>query len=432
MLQERCYRRLLLTLVTAAGLFGARPALAVDPQLLESAYWRFEEGVADGYVPAPPVAEQGSDGPGGIYTNTALDSINQNHMRAFNVDTAPKYVNYSLPPTPLKSGASNTLAWEVDGSSTGGRDVYTINKNIQNGIIGGGFDDDNVDETPPIPSTTTGFTLEAAFNVFDLSSTRAIIAKEGRPGLEQANNGGQVGDEVFQSLPTLTLKVRGPQFEGDPDAGKLQIELFDGAGNLKSVMTGESVAVGQWVYAAVTNDGETLSLYLDRNNGQGYQLVGSEALDGALFQGMNHDDASWNKNWTIGRSVYGGIDDGTPADWFNGLIDEVRLTNEVLPVTDFLFYQEPAGLDGDFNADGVVDGADFLKWQRGESPNPLSADDLTAWRTNYGAGPGAAAAAGAVPEPAAATLLGLALGGAAIKRRRSSYKTTPPRAATGL
>jgi len=31
----------------------------------------------------------------------------------------------------------------------------------------------------------------------------------------------------------------------------------------------------------------------------------------------------------------------------------------------------------DFNDDGVADGSDFLLWQRGESPNPLSQNDLT-------------------------------------------------------
>lgn len=45
-----------------------------------------------------------------------------------------------------------------------------------------------------------------------------------------------------------------------------------------------------------------------------------------------------------------------------------------------------AGLAGDFNFDGDIDGADFLLWQRGGSPNSLSADDLAAWQTNFGAG----------------------------------------------
>ncbi|MEM9659538.1 MAG: hypothetical protein AAF961_14355, partial [Planctomycetota bacterium] len=36
---------------------------------------------------------------------------------------------------------------------------------------------------------------------------------------------------------------------------------------------------------------------------------------------------------------------------------------------------------GDFNSDALVNGADFLVWQRGGSPNPLSASDLAEWET---------------------------------------------------
>jgi hypothetical protein len=53
---------------------------------------------------------------------------------------------------------------------------------------------------------------------------------------------------------------------------------------------------------------------------------------------------------------------------------------------------------GDFDTDGDVDGRDFLAWQRGESPAPLSATDLTDWQNNYGTGGGLASFA-AVPEP---------------------------------
>ena len=54
---------------------------------------------------------------------------------------------------------------------------------------------------------------------------------------------------------------------------------------------------------------------------------------------------------------------------------------------------------GDFNCDGFVDGDDFLAWQRGESPSPLSAIDLADWEANYGMSP-LSAAVRAVPEPA--------------------------------
>jgi hypothetical protein len=84
----------------------------------------------------------------------------------------------------------------------------------------------------------------------------------------------------------------------------------------------------------------------------------------------------------------------------------------------FVVTEIGGGLAGDFNGDTVVDGADFLVWQRGGSPNPLSAGDLDLWKANFGTS-AAAPAVGAVPEPSAALL---AIGAVAalgfVKRRR--------------
>ncbi|MCA9237637.1 MAG: hypothetical protein KDA44_19325 [Planctomycetales bacterium] len=60
--------------------------------------------------------------------------------------------------------------------------------------------------------------------------------------------------------------------------------------------------------------------------------------------------------------------------------------------------------------DGRVDGADFLAWQRGESPTAGSPADLATWQANFGVGattPGAAV----VPEPGSFALWGLAWAG---------------------
>ncbi|QDT75094.1 lectin-like protein [Lacipirellula limnantheis] len=78
----------------------------------------------------------------------------------------------------------------------------------------------------------------------------------------------------------------------------------------------------------------------------------------------------------------------------------------------------PTTVGGDFNLDGKVDGADFLVWQRGGSPNPLSPADLATWKGSYGS---ATPVVGAVPEPAS---IGLALAAAGLvagcaRRRRS-------------
>jgi hypothetical protein len=68
---------------------------------------------------------------------------------------------------------------------------------------------------------------------------------------------------------------------------------------------------------------------------------------------------------------------------------------------------ESASAPGDFNEDGRVDGRDFLLWQRGGSPSPLSAADLADWRANYDGPLEFLNAAQAVPEPGTVCLVGL-------------------------
>lgn len=71
---------------------------------------------------------------------------------------------------------------------------------------------------------------------------------------------------------------------------------------------------------------------------------------------------------------------------------------------DLSFANQP----GDFDLDGDVDGRDFIIWQRGDSPNPLDADDLADWQTNFGSG--LITANTSVPEPSLSTMfLGLAI-----------------------
>jgi hypothetical protein len=83
---------------------------------------------------------------------------------------------------------------------------------------------------------------------------------------------------------------------------------------------------------------------------------------------------------------------------------------------------------GDFNRDGVVDGADFLQWQRefgtagapglgadGNRDGLINATDLAIWKSRYGAD---LAAVVAVPEPTGCvTMTALAIGAFLLRRR---------------
>jgi hypothetical protein len=67
------------------------------------------------------------------------------------------------------------------------------------------------------------------------------------------------------------------------------------------------------------------------------------------------------------------------------------------PVADTVLWLKPfaggqglGAAQGNFDADGDVDGRDFLVWQRGGSPGGVgSATDLAAWQSNYGTSGGA-------------------------------------------
>lgn len=76
---------------------------------------------------------------------------------------------------------------------------------------------------------------------------------------------------------------------------------------------------------------------------------------------------------------------------------------------------DTGGPDADVIDDGIVDGEDFLAIQRGDFPGVTIAD----WEAQYGTAGGAVASVGAVPEPTALLLFGMALTLAGCVRRKA-------------
>jgi hypothetical protein len=101
--------------------------------------------------------------------------------------------------------------------------------------------------------------------------------------------------------------------------------------------THEAVAVdlalqeNHWYHTAATSDGRNLRLYVDILDGRGYQLRATRALpqSGSTALGKSTDTCSWS----IGRGKRG----RNPAEWFQGCIDEVRISDVALAPSRFLF-----------------------------------------------------------------------------------------------
>lgn len=118
--------------------------------------------------------------------------------------------------------------------------------------------------------------------------------------------------------------------------------------------------------------------------------AGREVLAGVLAHEIGHN-LGLSHNTTAENLMQSGGDGAKGQRLSAAQITTVLSSRFTVPL--------PQAKPGDFNGDGVVDGSDFLSWQRGRSPAPLSPGDLAEWKANFG-GSGSTAA----PEPSGLVL----------------------------
>jgi hypothetical protein len=161
-------------------------------------------------------------------------------------------------------------------------------------------------------------------------------------------------------------------------------------------------------------------------NGANHDFVSNQFLGGLAAPANNlGSDGNGNflyadKNLDADLTVDDDYD-GDLADGFGGLgpdalgVGLVNLNN-FAGNQFFTVPNSPVTGDGDFDNDGDVDGRDFLVWQRGQSPSPLSSSDLALWQGNYGNGP--LSALTSVPEPSCLAMLGVTAAACSLIGRR--------------
>jgi alpha-N-arabinofuranosidase len=139
-----------------------------------------------------------------------------------------------------------------------------------------------------------------------------------------------------------TLIGRDGSSNGDPESDfYLQKNNVDGAFRVNyETVTGHrwildgdfTVQAGQWYHLAVTSDGTTLTMYCDKLDGVGYQVVG--LLDISSQTAAENALAASDNNWTFGRGWY----NGSFTDHITGYFDNVRFSDTVLSPSEFLGY----------------------------------------------------------------------------------------------
>ncbi len=273
------------------------------------AYWRFETGPADANV-----VHLAGDDAGNTYSADVPDVSGNGHdLSAWVTGGCCGFAYRSDVPGSVvdQTGATNNFAVQNTG---GGPGMFTGPSGI--GSI-----------------TPAAFTIEASFKL-ENGGFRTIV---GRDGTDVVDANRELAPLYLQAVPDNALAIKFADQDG------FWHEAVSANDTLVTTPF-EDLAQGQWYHAAAVSDGSTLSLYLaNATQGTPYQLVAQTdlTLSGSANTAMAipaGDGGDWDAgNWTVGRGMY----NGGHGDRAYGFIDEVRISDSALAMSEFLWVPEP-------------------------------------------------------------------------------------------
>ena len=189
----------------------------------------------------------------------------------------------------------------------------------QNGLANSGGaefrgDDELFSRSSPLntfnfsPTGSNAWTVECSIRLEAFDGVTRILGRDGNTP----------GGETRGPLQLVAV---------NPDGGEkfdLRLEIVDGDNKFQDVVSPVNLQTRSWYNVAATANGNEMKLYVDALDGRGYQLVGQKAIHGALN--------TVEGPFALGRGWING-----PTDWMNGRLDEVRVSDVALDVSQFLF-----------------------------------------------------------------------------------------------
>ncbi len=242
------------------------------------AWWNFEES------PAGSLMAHTSSGANPSIIGTADLSGNGNHLAGWRSSSTPQFSQ--LGQAPDNQGLCLIF--------TGNQEAYTSQTTVT------GVDVHII--------TPAQWTLETSVLFNDLNGWRTFVSRDGY----QVGNDARLCPLYFQKTWDNYLRI--------------QFLSVDGLNFLAT--TSWTVSAGQWYHVVGRSTGLALELYVDRLDGNGFQLEASTPLTGNSALAKSGDNAPW----VLGRAMY----NNNKVDYLNGMIDDVRLTLRALEPQEFL------------------------------------------------------------------------------------------------
>lgn len=275
------------------------------------AYWRFEEGPADAMVAHTT--------PNGVFDPGVADSSgNGNALSAWTQDgwAGEAYRTDVRASTVRQTGATNMFSVQNTGGYPG---MFTGSESMRT-------------------MTPSAFTIEASFKP-ENGGYRTLVGRDSRGTV--VGGDGNLAALYFQLVPGDAAAIKFCDVSG------VWHEAVSEPGVIKGFPYPDAAA-GHWYNMAAVSDGSTLSLYLndvDAGDGAKYRLIAQTDMTGsspntALTAGQGSGGDWTAGTWTVMRGMYG----GGHTDRAYGFIDEVRISDSALAVSDFLFAPEPGSL----------------------------------------------------------------------------------------